>query len=691
MRKLFILVFLFSLLVSAQPLLNETFTGAYPPAGWTIDAQASNWSAANSTNAGGTAPELRFIYSPTFNGVSRFISPSLDLTGQTTVTLQFKHAIDHYGGAYIVGAATRSNNGTWNTVWSKVNPTSNIQEEQTITITNSDVGASDFQVCMFFSGNSYNINYWYIDDIKLFIPFAHDAMVKDILVDPEYAAGIPFTPKAILKNFGLNSETFNATCEIKVNGTNIYTQDCSNVTIAAGQEETVSFTDFNPSAANELYEITVTANLSGDMDPTNDSRTENFDTYLTARNMVILEIATGTWCPYCPGASMGAHDLLANGKDVGVIKYHNGDSFTNNYSNARNSYYGITAFPTAVFDGVNSIVGGSGTSSMYSNYLPIYESRKNKNSAFNIEIFGQNNQLDYSLTIRVTKVAATPPSYSNLVLHVALTESNILFNWFNQTTIDYAERLMIPDQLGTAFDFSSGNTVDINLTFARGANWVADNCELVSFIQNLDGKEILQGTKVALNELAPLPVELTSFTAAASAGKVNLHWTTATEINNLGFEIERSYNEENFVSVGFVKGNGTTTDPKSYSFIDNIDLNGTEKIYYRLKQVDFNGSVNYSDVVSVVMEAPIEFALGQNYPNPFNPSTKINYSVPQSGLVSIVIYDLTGQEAATVVNEIKQPGNYEIEFNAAGLSSGVYFYKMTANGFSQIKKMSIIK
>jgi len=691
MRRLFLLVFLFPFLVSAQTLLNVTFTGTYPPAGWTIDAQAANWSAVNSSNAGGTAPELRFSYSPTFNGVSRFISPSLDLTGQTTVTLQFKHAIDHYGGAYTVGAATRSNNGTWNTVWSKVNPTTSIQEEQIVTITNPDVGSSNFQVCLFFSGNSYNINYWYIDDIKLFIPLAHDVMVKDILIDPEYNAGVPFTPKALLKNFGLNTETFNATCVIKINGTSVYTQDCANVTLTAGQEQTVSFPDFTPPVANELYEITVTTNLSGDMDPTNDSRTESFDTYTTARDMVILEIATGTWCQFCPGASMGAHDLLVNGKDVGVIKYHNGDSFTNNYSNARNSYYGITGFPTAVFDGVNTYVGGSGTSSMYSVYLPIYESRKAKNSAFNIEIFGQNNQLDYSLTIRVTKVAAIPPSYSNLVLHVALTESNIPFNWFNQTMVNNAERLMLPDQLGTALDFSSSNTVDINLTFARNAAWIAENCELVSFIQNLNGKEILQGTKVALTELTPVPVELTSFTAKASVGKVNLSWTTATEINNFGFEIERSYNGENYVTVGFVKGNGTTTEPQSYSFTDNIDLNGTEEIYYRLKQVDYNGSINYSDVISVVLELPVDFALGQNYPNPFNPTTKINYSVAQAGLVSIVVYDLIGREIATLVNEIKQPGNYEVNFNSSGLSSGVYFYKMTANNFSQIKKMSILK
>jgi hypothetical protein len=544
---------------------------------------------------------------------------------------------------------------------------------------------------VFFSGNSYNINYWYIDDIKLFIPLAHDVMVKDIIADPEYSAGIPFTSKAILKNFGLNQETFNATCVIKVNGTSVYTQDCSNVTLTANQEQTVSFADFTPALANELYEITVTTNLLGDMDPSNDSRTESFDTYTTARDMVILEIGTGTWCQFCPGASMGAHDLLANGKSVGIIKYHNGDSFANNYSNSRNSYYGISGYPTAVFDGVDFHVGGSGTVSLYPVYLPIYESRKSKNSAFDIEIFGQNNQLDYSLTIRVTKAAATPSSYANLVLHLALTESNIPFNWFNQTMINNTVRLMVPDQLGTLLDFSSGNVVDINLTFTRNASWITENCELVSFIQNLNGKEILQGTKIALNELAPVPVELTSFTAAASVGKVTLNWTTATEINNLGFEIERSYNGENFVSIGFVKGNGTTTESKSYSFTDNIDLKGTDEIYYRLKQVDYNGSIDYSDVVSVVLETPVEFALGQNFPNPFNPSTKIKYSVPQSGLVSIVIYDLTGQKVETVVDEVKQPGNYEIEFNAAGLSSGVYFYKMTTNSFSQIKKMSILK
>ena len=316
---------------------------------------------------------------------------------------------------------------------------------------------------------------------------------------------------------------------------------------------------------------------------------------------------------------------------------------------------------------------------------------RDRNSAYSIEIFGQNNGLDYSLTLRVTKHANVPASYSNLVLHLALTESDIAFNWQGQTMVHNAERLMIPNELGTALDFTSGNTVDINLNFTMNSNWVAENCELVSFIQNLDGKEILQGTKIAVTDLSMLPVELTSFTATAKAGKVNLIWNTATEINNSGFEIERSFDGNSFVTVGFVKGNGTTTQPKSYSYTDAIELQGIENIYYRLKQVDYNGAINYSDVVSVLFDIPTEFALGQNYPNPFNPATKIKYSVPQNSLVTIAVYDLTGQEVALLLNEVKEAGNYEINFDASQLSSGVYFYKMTSNNFSQVKKMSILK
>jgi hypothetical protein len=693
MKKLFTLLFFIAVpfFLTAQPLFTVDFAGGYPPAGWTIDVQLGNWSAVGSANAGGLSPELRLNWTPQFTNTTHFISPGVNTTGQSLLVLKFKHNLDHYGGPYTIGVATRANGGAWNTVWSIVNPNESTQAEEIVSISNSDVGSTNFQICFFFSGNSYNINYWYIDDISLIVPLAHDVMVKNILTNPEYVAGNSFAPQASLKNFGANTETFDATCEVKLNGTTVYTQNCTAITLNAGAEQVVSFPDFIPGAANDLYEITVTTNLAGDLDPTNDSKIKGFDTYTTARSMVLLEIGTGTWCQYCPGASMGAHDLLTNGKDVAVIKNHNGDSFTNSYSNARNSYYGISGYPTAFFDGVESVVGGSNTVSMYPTYLPIYETRKVKNSAFSVEIFGSNTGLNYAVTIIVTKLANIPASYNNLVLHLVLTESNIAFNWQGQTIVNNAQRLMVPNELGTALDFSSSNTIEVNLNFALNAAWVADNCELVSFIQNLDGKEILQGTKVELPNLSVLPVELTSFNAVASAGTINLNWTTATEINNSGFEIQKSIDKNNFVTVGFVKGNGTTTEQKSYTFSDKQVFNGTETLYYRLKQIDYNGAFNFSEIVEVVFDIPTEFELGQNYPNPFNPTTKIKYSIPQTGLVKITVFDLTGQEVVTLLNEVKEPGNYELQFNASQLSSGVYFYRMISGDFTQVKKLNVLK
>ena len=311
------MLLLIPLYVSAQTFLDEGFSGTVPPSGWTVDAHATNWKSSGGNVAGGTAPECMFDYNPSFTGLSSLISPVINLTGVTNLKLMFKHSIDHYGGAYTVGCATRSGGGAWNTVWSKVNPTGNVTEAVDVTISNANVGASDFQICWFFNGNSYNIDYWYVDDVLLYSPLAHDVMVKSILTQPEYDPNFTLTPQAVLKNFGTNTETFNATCVIKSGGTTLYTQNCTNCTLAPGGEETASFPNFVLSLPNELYEITVTTNLAGDMNATNDSRTKGFDTYTTERNMVILEIGTGTWCQYCPGASMGAHDLLANGKTVG--------------------------------------------------------------------------------------------------------------------------------------------------------------------------------------------------------------------------------------------------------------------------------------------------------------------------------------------------------------------------------------
>ncbi len=186
----------------------------------------------------------------------------------------------------------------------------------------------------------------------------------------------------------------------------------------------------------------------------------------------------------------------------------------------------------------------------------------------------------------------------------------------------------------------------------------------------------------------PVPVELTSFTASANKGAVELNWTTATETNNQGFEIERRNESSEFILFGFVEGKGTTTEPQEYTYLDRNVTSG--KYFYRLKQVDFNGRYEYSNEVEVDV-TPSTFSLEQNYPNPFNPSTTIRYSIPTSGFVTLKAFDVLGNEVATLVNEQKFAGSYEINFNASQLTSGVYFYTINAGSFVETKKMILMK
>jgi hypothetical protein len=205
----------------------------------------------------------------------------------------------------------------------------------------------------------------------------------------------------------------------------------------------------------------------------------------------------------------------------------------------------------------------------------------------------------------------------------------------------------------------------------------------------LDSAEVAATWNISI-----VPVELTSFTATVSGNSVNLNWETATEINNTGFVVERKSAASDFTQIGFVPGFGTTSEPKSYSFSDGSLSAG---IYsYRLKQIDYDGTFEYSNVVEVEILAPDEFALAQNYPNPFNPSTKISFSLAVDSKVSLKVFDILGQEVAALINQDLTQGVHTYDFNAVGLNSGVYFYKIEANGvdgnkFADTKKMILIK
>ncbi len=192
-----------------------------------------------------------------------------------------------------------------------------------------------------------------------------------------------------------------------------------------------------------------------------------------------------------------------------------------------------------------------------------------------------------------------------------------------------------------------------------------------------------------LNSPFFIPVELKSFSASVIDGSVILNWTTATELNNLGFDIEKSLDDQKFEKIGFVPGYGTTTESKMYNFtVSNIS---SKKSFYRLRQVDFDGSFEYSETVEVDGLTPSEFSLKQNYPNPFNPYTKIGFTLPIESNVKISIYNLIGQKVTEVVNSKFSAGNHSVNFSAGNLSSGIYLYKIEAGNFTSVKKMQLMK
>ena len=284
---------------------------------------------------------------------------------------------------------------------------------------------------------------------------------------------------------------------------------------------------------------------------------------------------------------------------------------------------------------------------------------------------------------------------------IILRTTNGGTNWAVQnsaTTNPLFSVSFISADIGTAV----GGGGKIIRTTDGGISWIAQisgtaqdlNC--VYFMDENNGCAVGWNGTILRTWNGGLPVELTSFTASVDKNIVTLNWNTATELNNQGFEVERSQKSEiksqyEWEKIGYVPGFGTTGESRSYSFVDR-DLE-PGKYSYRLKQIDYDGTFEYSQKVRVEIASltPTEFSLEQNYPNPFNPVTTIKYNLPVKNLVTLKIFNILGEEIKTLVNEIKEAGSHQVEFSANNLPSGIYFYRIKAGEFVSIKKMVLLK
>jgi hypothetical protein len=369
----------------------------------------------------------------------------------------------------------------------------------------------------------------------------------------------------------------------------------------------------------------------------------------------------------------------------------------------------------------------------------------------------------YNLTLSATSAISGTPSNTNMVVATGTGQMRKRFTSAGSFTFPVGDTTGTAEYSPVSLNFTSGtfssayagvNVVNakhphnssvsnfINRYWTVNSSGISDFlCDVICNFTDADiqtgadeskifmGKysndkwTLLNPADAALNELSgtvsgfsdftggesdAVPVELVSFNAAVENNSVELSWITATEMNNYGFEVERSTDNGTFIKIGFMSGTGNSNSAKHYSFSDDDITNGN--YYYRLKQIDNNGSFTYSNIVNVTVDfTPNSFALSQNYPNPFNPSTKISWQSPIAGWQTLKVYDILGNEVATLVNEFREAGFYEVDFSANGgsasgrnaysLTSGVYIYKInvgdpessSGQGFSETKKMLLTK
>lgn len=365
---------------------------------------------------------------------------------------------------------------------------------------------------------------------------------------------------------------------------------------------------------------------------------------------------------------------------------------------------------------ISTLISGSSSSSeiafneIYNNSFGITMTGSNPITCYVHDNIIYNNNINPDVMVAGSGIN----TYGTSVVAPIITRNRIYGNWWgitiqvgitgqpganpnlgnieNPDTTDDGLNIIYGNIQGSNVYDLYNNTPD--MIYAQNNDWgVYDSASIEDHIFH-----IVDDTLLGLVKFMPfsnsIPVELTSFTARIINEYVRLDWITAAELNNSGFEIEKRASSNQSVTgmwntIGFVPGFGTSTEKHIYLFDDkNLEVG---KYQYRLKQIDFDGTYKYSDIAEINFVLPVEFSVKQNYPNPFNPVTSIQYTIASKQFVTLKVYDILGNEVAKLVDEFKPAGSYEVNFDASGLSSGVYFYKITSGKFVETRKMLLMK
>jgi hypothetical protein len=594
--------------MSAQVYISQNFTGVmWPPMGWSVINQTGNWSRSQTNNAGGDVPEARFRSTPIFTGNSRLVSPTANTSAATQLIVKFKHAVDHNSGSYTIGLSTRSggSSGTWNNVWTQVVTADVPAQEVMVIVNNDDVGASNFQIGLFFEGNSQNTNFWYIDDIEVsaFTPVNLDAALIAIDV-PDLVVGETDVDGKVMN---LGNTTINS-LEIKwqLDQGAINTTNFTGLNLSTGMVYNfVCDQTINVDPGSYLLKVWIAKvnGAVGDDNPNNDMLEKNISVLeQLIQRFPLFEEFTSSTCPPCATFNNNVMNPFYNqySQNFALIKYQMnwpgaGDPYYTAEGGVRRTYYGVNAVPSMWIEGANVGLNWGAVETAYQNAM---------NELAFMEIYAQHIIDEDDVTVNATIIPHV--TANNVRAHIVVVEETTYGNvgTNGETSFKHVMMKMLPNANGTLVNLVAGVPIELSYSHDMSTTFVEemDDLLVVVFVQDTD-KSIFQS---AYSE------EVTSFILPGDAncdGLIDVLDVVAT--------------------VSYALGN----NPQPFCF-DNADINGDGVI----DVIDVVGVVNIVLGGSKSANIPIKSLPAHFFLN----EKGINFE--SDGTVAGLQFDLTGVE-----------------------------------------------
>ena len=670
MKKIYLLLSLISLsvLTFSQVFVEENFSDAQmPPSGWTIDGYATQWSIVESNNAGGVSPEAKFLYVASV-GVSRLVSPVVDLTGYTSITLRFDHYYDNYSGTDPkIGVATKSGGGDWNIVW-EVGPSGDLgPETKMFEIDNSDVGATDFQFCIYIDGNFYNMDNWYLDNIVLYKPFQLDLELTSITT-PAFVNG-PTEVTGLLTNWG--EETIESVIlNWQVGEGTVNSSFFTGLGIATENSyDFISEQLFNfPIGAYELDVWIDAVNGGADNNPDNDFLTKQISvvSHLDQRVPCFEEFTSSTCAP-CAGYNADFVPwVTAHEDEITLVKYQmswpgSGDPYYTEEGGERRGYYGVTWVPWQVADGMQIETNMGEVNAFFDAAIV--------NPAF-ASIVGTHsiNGTEIDITTTVLPYA----NISNSRVHIIVFENVTTQNTGNngETEFHHVMMRMLPDADGTTVDFVDREPVTINQQVDLAGTNVEEYDDL--------------GVAIIVQDYASQTVHQSAYSLEDAV------FATEERLDNALINGESFPDfDSDIYEYNIILSEGTTEIPvmEGVAMDDNAtvivvpatELPGTSIIDVFAEDLASHKRYLFNFTIGVGVDNSFEQSI-KIYPNPSNGQFYI--SGADNAIISI--YNITGKKVAEYTN-------LNGKINAQELSNGIYFIKINSEQNIVTKRITINK